>query len=395
MAGLLITAGLAGCVDDDQPQVRFETTMGDFTIELWPDEAPKTVENFLRYVNEGHYDGLTFHRIAPGFVVQGGGYLPDHETLRPTAPPIENEAKESVPNEKWTLSMARTPDPDSATSQFFINLDDNENLDKTASSAGYAVFGKVISGTEVIEAMTAVEKGESFGAGGFFPAEPIVIEKATQIQGEAPEPRAPPALAEVEADLITAGAWRITDTQDSILVWATNHGGTAADVEWGLRGADGDLPDGWNVTFDAPTSQVPPAAGDAGSAHTLAHITVPEDTEGDFELLLTTGHGETPVIATVELVHDRLSEAGDAVNVGYRGTCTKDGEEFDAGEFPLTLGQGKAITGFDLGLVGMGLEEQATLMIPAPLGYGETRGPCAGRDPADLTFEVTLLSFDE
>lgn len=183
--GLLLTTALAGCAGDESVEVRFETNLGDFTVKTLPEHAPGTVENFLRYVDEGFYDNLTFHRIAPGFVVQGGGFTytnGSYAYVEPLFDPIKNEATLEQPNDQWTLSMARTNQPDSATSQFFVNLEDNEALDPNSRSAGYAVFAEVTQGFDTVEAMLEVPAGESFGsAGGYYPAEPIWIDAAHRV----------------------------------------------------------------------------------------------------------------------------------------------------------------------------------------------------------------------
>lgn len=161
------------------PLVEMRTSLGSFTIELWPDKAPKTVENFLAYVKDGHYQGLTFHRVIPGFVIQGGGLTPDLRA-RPTKAPIQNEADNGLTNRAYTLSMARTRDPHSATSQFFVNLRDNAALDHSARSAagwGYAVFGKVVRGTEVVDAIAAVPTA-TMGPYSDVPSTAVLIEDA-------------------------------------------------------------------------------------------------------------------------------------------------------------------------------------------------------------------------
>jgi peptidyl-prolyl cis-trans isomerase B (cyclophilin B) len=147
----------SGAEGAGQPMVRLTTSAGPIDIELYADKAPETVANFLAYVEGGHYDGLLFHRVIPGFVIQGGG-LEAGMRPRPTRDPIPNEADNGLRNETGTLSMARTGDPHSATSQFFINLSDNEFLDHRARSAdgwGYAVFGRVVAGMEAVEAIAA------------------------------------------------------------------------------------------------------------------------------------------------------------------------------------------------------------------------------------------------
>ena len=143
--------------------VTFETTMGPIVIELFEEDAPITTKNFLDYANSGFYDGTLFHRVIPGFVIQGGGLEPGMQD-KSGNPPIENEANNGQKNLKWSLSMARTNDPDSATSQFFINLENNSNLDHTSETPqgwGYAVFGTVIDGFETVEAIASVSTGSA------------------------------------------------------------------------------------------------------------------------------------------------------------------------------------------------------------------------------------------
>lgn len=142
--------------------VRFKTSRGDFTIELYASEAPQTVENFLRYVDEGHFEGTVFHRVIPGFVIQGGGLTADLEP-KATHEPIHNEADNGLKNERGTLSMARTNDPHSATSQFFVNLADNDFLDRRPGQDGYAVFGRIIEGMPVIDEIAAGKTGRRKG----------------------------------------------------------------------------------------------------------------------------------------------------------------------------------------------------------------------------------------
>ena len=138
--------------------IRFQTTHGDFMVELFDKDAPISVENFLRYVDDEHFDGTIFHRIAPGFVIQGGGLTPDFSTKK-TRAPIANEAHNGLKNERGTLSMARTNDVNSATSQFFVNLSDNAFLDHTKGQYGYAVFGRVTAGLDVVDAIARVRTG--------------------------------------------------------------------------------------------------------------------------------------------------------------------------------------------------------------------------------------------
>jgi peptidyl-prolyl cis-trans isomerase A (cyclophilin A) len=160
--------------------VRFETSHGAFTVELFADKAPVTVENFLRYVDDGHFDGTVFHRIVPGFVIQGGGLSADFSTKK-TRAPIANETKNGVKNSRGTLSMARTSDINSATSQFFVNLKDNDFLDHGPRDYGYAVFGRVSEGMDVIDEIAGVRTGTRKGDQD-APLEDVVIESARRVE---------------------------------------------------------------------------------------------------------------------------------------------------------------------------------------------------------------------
>ncbi len=142
--------------------VKFETTHGSFTIELFPKEAPVSVENFLQYVDDGFFDGTLFHRIVPGFVIQGGGLTADFRN-KDTRASITNEAKNGLKNKRGSLSMARTSDINSATSQFFVNLSDNEFLDHGPRDYGYAVFGRVTEGMETVDKIAKVSTGRRKG----------------------------------------------------------------------------------------------------------------------------------------------------------------------------------------------------------------------------------------
>jgi peptidyl-prolyl cis-trans isomerase B (cyclophilin B) len=167
---------------DMPPVVELETNMGAIVIELNEEKAPKTVENFLNYVKSGQYDGTIFHRIIDGFMIQGGG-MDAEMNEKPTNAPVENEADNGLKNDKGTIAMARTQDPHSATSQFFINVKDNDFLNhsgKNMQGWGYTVFGKVTSGMDVIEKMRGVPTGR-FGMHADVPKEPVVINSATII----------------------------------------------------------------------------------------------------------------------------------------------------------------------------------------------------------------------
>lgn len=142
--------------------IRFETSLGSFTVELFEQDAPVTTQNFLDYVDAGHFDGTVFHRVIPGFVIQGGGLGADMRQ-KPTRPPIRNEADNGLKNRRGTLSMARTNDPHSATSQFFVNLSDNDFLDPGPGNPGYAVFGRVVEGLDVVDRIATVRTGRRSG----------------------------------------------------------------------------------------------------------------------------------------------------------------------------------------------------------------------------------------
>jgi peptidyl-prolyl cis-trans isomerase B (cyclophilin B) len=162
--------------------VILHTSQGDITLELDTENAPATVANFLQYVRDGHYDNTIFHRVIDGFMVQGGGMAPGMKEKRGRAP-IANEAGNGVKNARYTVAMARTSDPHSATAQFFINVADNEFLNHTAPSAqgwGYAVFGKVVGGTEVVDRIKAVKTGRK-GFHDDVPNDDVVIEKAVAV----------------------------------------------------------------------------------------------------------------------------------------------------------------------------------------------------------------------
>ena len=217
-AAAALVVGLAACTAAwaaDAPKVKFSTTAGDFVVEVYPDKAPKTVENFLQYVRDKHYDGTIFHRVISNFMVQGGGYDTKY-SQKPTRTPVAHEGRQALAkggpkNVVGTLAMARTNDPNSATSQFFINVKDNAFLDPVAIPPGdpvprfeyqgrtyenvprsqlegasqlygYTVFGKVVSGMDVIEKIKAMPTG----AGGPFPSDvpktPVVIQSATLVK---------------------------------------------------------------------------------------------------------------------------------------------------------------------------------------------------------------------
>jgi peptidyl-prolyl cis-trans isomerase A (cyclophilin A) len=182
-AGILLGFSVAGTSAwaADAPRVKFATSAGDFVVEVYPDKAPKTVENFLQYVKDKHYDGTIFHRVISNFMVQGGGFTPDMVQKKGRAP-IPLETSNGLKNDVGTIAMARTADPSSATSQFFVNVRDNAMLNApNPDGHGYAVFGKVVSGMDVIEKIKMVPTGTK-GPYGDVPMTPVIITSATLVK---------------------------------------------------------------------------------------------------------------------------------------------------------------------------------------------------------------------
>jgi len=182
---IFITIFFVCCNAESEPtgrtiEVELTTTLGSFTIELYPEKAPIAVENFLAYADAGFYDGTIFHRVIPRFMIQGGGFTRDMKE-KETRSPIKNEAMNGLKNKRGTLAMARTSDINSATSQFFINLKHNEFLDYGVRDFGYAVFGKVAGGMEVVDKIAAVATGNR-GMQQNVPVEAVVIESVRRKQ---------------------------------------------------------------------------------------------------------------------------------------------------------------------------------------------------------------------
>lgn len=173
-AGIFFSTGALAA----NPQVTMRTNLGDVVFELFPDKAPKTVANFLQYVKTGHYKGTVFHRTINKFIIQGGGFTPDYQ-YKPTLEPISNEANNGLRNERGTLAMARSYDPNSATAQFFINLDDNKYLNfhrPHPDYYGYCVFGRVIKGMDVAKKIGAIPTASGGPFAEDVPVQPVIIE---------------------------------------------------------------------------------------------------------------------------------------------------------------------------------------------------------------------------
>jgi peptidyl-prolyl cis-trans isomerase A (cyclophilin A) len=193
---LLLAAAQAAAspAPDARPKVVLDTTLGTIRIALEPDKAPLSTQNFLAYVRAGHYDGTVFHRVIPGFMAQGGGFDAQMKQKAVRAP-VKNESSNGLSNRRGTLAMARTSDPDSATAQFFINVVDNGRLDSRGGQPGYAVFGEVVEGMDVVDRMVAVPT-TTRGPYENVPASPITI-KTARVEGDAakPAPRRPAGLS--------------------------------------------------------------------------------------------------------------------------------------------------------------------------------------------------------
>jgi cyclophilin family peptidyl-prolyl cis-trans isomerase len=191
-AGLLSLVALPGAAHA-APWVRVTTSMGDFTIELSPERAPLTVANFLKYVKEGYYSGTLFHRIVGNFVVQGGGYTTDYK-LKPAHEAVVNESGNGLQNKRGTVGLARAEGPHSGTSQFYVNVGENPDLDPVPTRWGYAVFGRVVQGMEVVERIGVLPTGKAGPFKGDAPLTPVVIEKV-ELLNDSPVQTPPAATA--------------------------------------------------------------------------------------------------------------------------------------------------------------------------------------------------------
>jgi peptidyl-prolyl cis-trans isomerase A (cyclophilin A) len=332
------------------PRVKLETTLGDIVLELDAEKAPVTVDNFVTYVEAGFFNGTIFHRVMPNFMIQGGGYLPDMtEKKEGLRPPIKNEWQNGLKNERGTIAMARLPGvADSATAQFFINVVDNKGLDAPRDGAGYAVFGNVVEGLDVVDKIKAVETAEHPKLkmmGKVVPVEPVVI-KSAKVVGKFDREALKKAEAERQAAAEKADAERQAEQQKAL-----------EDVVKKIEQETGKK--------------------------------VEKTPSGLMYVVLEEGDGPSP-------------KPTDTVEVHYTGWLT-NGTKFDSsydhkddkGQIqPFTFSlSGGVIRGWLEGVALMKVGEKRKLIIPYQLAYGE-----AGRQPtippkATLIFDIELLGI--
>lgn len=320
----------------DREYVRMKTNMGDMVIELNREKAPITVENFLRYIDEGFYDGTIFHRVIKTFVIQGGGFDQDMNKKQ-THEGIQNEWRNGLKNDRGTLSMARLPNqPNSATSQFFINIRDNSPLDTPRDGAAYAVFGKVIDGMDVVDKIKEVQTTTKNGMGD-VPAEPVIIEHV----------------------------WRLDPEEIKGLIAKVREAEEAEKKKAAEAKANQ-----WNQSLELVKAK---------------GIDVSKGTTSDTGLWsfdITVGEGDSP-------------KPTDNVKVHYTGWLP-DGKEFDSSfkrNQPASFPLNRVIKGWTEGVGGMKAGGKRMLIIPGDLAYPQGRpGIPAG---SVLVFEVELLSINE
>ena len=331
----LVYGSLSLTLQSSNPQVTMKTTLGDIVLELNAEKAPISTHNFLKYAESKYYDGTIFHRVIPTFMIQGGGF--DKNLDKKTTgmmPPIKNEWKNGLKNLRGTIAMARTSDPDSATSQFFINVVDNASLDIARGGAAYAVFGKVVEGMENVDKIrdTETKTDQKYPGGKVVPATPVVIESVT-LKGEY-------SMAALEAAVEEAKKQEAQIVSDAI------------------------------------------SGEEAFFAKNAKEENVKQTASGLQYIIERPGSDEKP-------------SATDRVEVHYSGKLV-DGTEFDSSykrNEPIVFGLNQVIPGWTEGLQLIGKGGKVKLFIPSKLGYGE-RGAGGVIPPnATLVFDVELLDI--
>lgn len=316
--------------------VRLSTTMGDIVLELNREKAPLSVENFVKYVDKGHYDGIIFHRIIEGFMIQGGGYTADL-VQKATDAPIKNEWKNGLKNNRGTVAMARTAVPDSATSQFFINVVDNGMLDQPRDGAAYAVFGSVLQGMDVVDKIRTTKTQAKDAAFQNLPVEPVLINSAKRV----------PAAELSEA--IAAARKADQDRIDAL-----------------RKAQEGAMNEG----IEYVKSKGVDVSGGSKSASGLWAV----DTK--------VGEGAQPNPTSKVKVH----------YTGWLTNGTKFDSSVDRGQ-PIDFGLNQVIKGWTEGVSGMKVGGKRYLVIPPELGYGDRGSPPVIPAKATLVFEVDLLDI--
>lgn len=325
--------------DGLHPRVKFETSLGDFVLELDAEKAPITVDNFVRYVEDKFYNGLIFHRIMPNFMIQGGGFTPDfQQKMEGLRAPIKNEWKNGLKNEKGTIAMARTSAPDSATAQFFINVVDNGMLDQPRDGAAYCVFGKVVDGADTIEKLKDTP-----------------VKQSRMNRSEKSEPETPPVIK---------SATMLTRFDREKAMSKRHAAAAAARAEWMKANADA----------------IKKIETESGKKMQWTE-------SGVGYVVLKEGTGDKP-------------RTSNTVSCNYVGTFA-DGKKFDASadhggpaEFGLTGGPPNGvIKGLTEGLLLMNTGQKCTFIIPAELAYGERGRPPLIPGNSTLVFEIEVLAI--